>query len=481
MILLCILSPVVEVVIGVVMMNDLFNYEEKMICRILSRKYILKGLYQSTTVTIPVVPATTDSLAVPERTIVETILTMSPINKAYYESENEEIHLLLTEIWDEIYSTIYACKTAHEMRIAIERIQQDSMESYYSIFYKMMNEMIRNNLTVAMMQVNVQFLQQLQPEWSRTVTVAGAKKTVGSQETKRVKDSTYHKEKMLLCKEAEKGVPLEAKQADWLEETDEEIDKQELEAHYSFMAKIQEVPNADSETNTELLEQTDQNAEDERAALANLIANLKLDVDENKKTQKQLKKANASLTHELKECKSILAETSRTLGESNSIWDSCLIALQNKHTKFERIPKLSVLGKSAPFSESLERKIFSLTKSVPKTNVSESLSKPAITQIFPQTTRPAVRNTHGIKPCMYRIDTWTTQTGAPQLSHISRNTNPHMSTSTGVIHKTNVSRPQLRSTQMKDKVVPNNIQVKDKKTEVEDHHKISSIYNKTSL
>ncbi|GJV53275.1 hypothetical protein Tco_1449016 [Tanacetum coccineum] len=82
--------------------------------------------------------------------------------------------------------------------------------------------------------------------------------------------------------------------------------------------------------------QTDQNVEacdDERIALANLIANLKLDIDENKKIQKQLKKANASLTQELKECKSTLAETSRTLGESNSIRDSCLIALQNKQTK----------------------------------------------------------------------------------------------------------------------------------------------------
>ncbi|GKG16575.1 hypothetical protein Tco_0361532, partial [Tanacetum coccineum] len=59
------------------------------------------------------------------------------------------------------------------------------------------------------------------------------------------------------------------------------------------------------------------------------IANLKLDVDENKKIQKQLKKANATLTH-------ILAETSRNLGESNSIRDSCLVALQNKQTEFER-------------------------------------------------------------------------------------------------------------------------------------------------
>ncbi|GJW22306.1 hypothetical protein Tco_0032928 [Tanacetum coccineum] len=57
---------------------------------------------------------------------------------------------------------------------------------------------------------------------------------------KRVKDSTYHKEKMLLCKQAEKGVQLQAEQSDWLADTDEEIDEQELEAHYSYMAKIQE-------------------------------------------------------------------------------------------------------------------------------------------------------------------------------------------------------------------------------------------------
>ncbi|GKC88534.1 hypothetical protein Tco_1149183 [Tanacetum coccineum] len=44
------------------------------------------------------------------------------------------------------------------------------------------------------------------------------------------------------------------------------------------------------------------------------------------------------------------------------------------------------------------------------------------------------------------IDTRTTQTRAPQLPQTSRNTNPRMSTSTGVNHKTNDSRPQLKST-----------------------------------
>ncbi|GKB58650.1 hypothetical protein Tco_0914836 [Tanacetum coccineum] len=51
------------------------------------------------------------------------------------------------------------------------------------------------------------------------------------------------------------SVQLQAEQSDWLADTDEKIDEQELEAHYSYMAKIQEVPNADSGTDAEPLEQ----------------------------------------------------------------------------------------------------------------------------------------------------------------------------------------------------------------------------------
>ncbi|GJX13836.1 hypothetical protein Tco_0205594 [Tanacetum coccineum] len=75
---------------------------------------------------------------------------------------------------------------------------------------------------------------------------------------------------------------------------------------------------------------------DERVALANLIANLTLDTEENKTILKQLKKANASLTQELEECKTNLDETSRALGEATSCRDSCLIALQNKQNELEK-------------------------------------------------------------------------------------------------------------------------------------------------
>nr|GEW75532.1 retrovirus-related Pol polyprotein from transposon TNT 1-94 [Tanacetum cinerariifolium] len=907
--------------------------------------------------------ATDDSLAIPEHTIVETPMNMSPENKAHFEAEKEAIHLILTGIGDEIYSTLDSCQTAQKIWEAIKRLQQgeslniqdvkinlfwefgkftlhdgETMESYYSKFYKLMNEMIRNNLTVAIMKVNVQFLQQLQPEWSRfvsivkqqhkldevsyhklfdilkqyqkevnelraerlarntnplalvataqanqdpyyqtsrshkshapsskpsiptrshtttrhkvkeiakpitplsetaseedsdpeqaqkdrdmqnnlaliakyfkkiykptnnnlrtssnsrnknvdttlryknddhsgqfrnqrTVNVAGAKEKVrspvvqqsgiqcfnfkefghfakDSRKSKRVKDSAYHKEKMLLCKQADQGVQNDVR-------------------YNVFANDLQHSEQSESVSNTCLVEtddsnvipdspdmceddiQNDQNdveSDDERVALANL----KLDVDENKKIQKQIKKANTTLAQELKECKAILAETmvkekhdeliklslltksqyeglvkqktkvitnlklreehdiekmlsmekqlkflneivykrsqsiqtihmmapkvptyngrhtfanprylkhaqseipclyafpydqsthanrlipdgeetialerekivdnawikhskdqfrAPTVQDMEILIQTCLMPLaiktqndsfrfvhelkQEMHvdlnyveslekeidelesdkdafsnmydvilqelkecdclaqklsnqtdsvskevhsallkrfakveniqfllkslcknvkngelkklikkgkgksmdTKFDkpsvvrqpnaqRIPKPSVLGKPAPFSNYLERMYFSKTKSVPKANVSEGLSKPVTAQTLPQIARQVVSNTNVLKPGMYRINNMSTQTRAQQLLRTFRNTNPRVSTSTGVNHSTNVSKPQRKSNQLKDKVVPNNSQVKVKKTQVEVHLMIPSVSNK---
>ncbi|GKA51869.1 hypothetical protein Tco_0745065 [Tanacetum coccineum] len=101
--------------------------------------------------------------SVPEHTVLETYENTLPENHAYIDAEAKAINMILSGIGDDIYSTIDACTTAKE-------IDKESIESYYSRFYKMMNEMVRNQLEVSLTQVNVQFLQQLKPEWSRFVT-----------------------------------------------------------------------------------------------------------------------------------------------------------------------------------------------------------------------------------------------------------------------------------------------------------------------
>nr|GEX49031.1 reverse transcriptase domain-containing protein [Tanacetum cinerariifolium] len=62
------------------------------------------------------------------------------------------------------------------------------------------------------------------------------------QKPKRAKDAAYHREKMLLCKQEEAGIQLNAEQADWRDDIDDdELEDQELDAHYMYMAQLQEV------------------------------------------------------------------------------------------------------------------------------------------------------------------------------------------------------------------------------------------------
>nr|GEU96250.1 hypothetical protein [Tanacetum cinerariifolium] len=385
--------------------------------------------YTPTTIVVLAVPATDDSPVVPEHTTVETPMNMSPENKAHYESEKEAIHLILTGIGDEIYSTVDACKTAQEIWEAIERLQQDellniqdvktnlfwefgkftshdreTMKSYYTRFYKLMNEMIRNNLTVATMQVNVQFLQQLKPKWSSLRHILRLRNW--SLISWSLIDQGFMKLALVESRLVEIAPSVLSKIIPSIEVVLIILNRRE--SGRTVLVRMSTTA-ADSVTDSEPLEQVQYNDEYnvfanvnqhyERDALANLIENLKFDVDENKKIQKQLKKANTSLAHELEQCKSILAETSKGVEESNSVRDSCQVTLQTKQTEFEKY-----------------------------------------------------------KACNDRTVDYD------KLE---------------VNHKTNVSRPQHKSTQMKDKVMPNNSQVKLKKTKVEDHPRIPSISNKT--
>nr|GEY18348.1 hypothetical protein [Tanacetum cinerariifolium] len=58
-------------------------------------------------------------------------------------------------------------------------------------------------------------------ESKRSGNVVGARETV---EAKRAKDAAYHREKMLLCKQEEAGIQLNAEQADWKDDNDDESD-----------------------------------------------------------------------------------------------------------------------------------------------------------------------------------------------------------------------------------------------------------------
>nr|GEW37052.1 hypothetical protein [Tanacetum cinerariifolium] len=101
---------------------------------------------------------------------------------------------------------------------------------------------------------------------------------------------------MLLYKQEEAGIQLNVEQVDWKDDIDDEYDDQELEAHYMYMAKIQEVSPDTVDTRPifykepeQKIDQNDKDADlaEERELLASLIAKLKCEIDESKNQLKR--------------------------------------------------------------------------------------------------------------------------------------------------------------------------------------------------
>ncbi|GJU66027.1 retrovirus-related pol polyprotein from transposon TNT 1-94 [Tanacetum coccineum] len=290
-------------------------------------------------------------------------------------AEAEAVQIIIIGIDNDIYSTVDACPNACEMWKAIKRLKQgesinvqdletnlywefrkftsrdgESLESYYSRFYKMMNALVRNQCDVTNHQVNVQFLLQLQPEWQRHVLPIPCKSVAQQQPVyhhqnhpnqytqnsstksqqaatrnrgKEIVNSstpTYDQEpglvadadEMLKEKEIDKRngydnqrvvnvawgwlggslVLLNADaMTDWRDDTDDEPDDQELEAHYMYMAHIQEVCDDD-----------DDDLVNERDLLASLIDKLKCEIDDSKNRNNFLESSNKTLADKLKGC-----------------------------------------------------------------------------------------------------------------------------------------------------------------------------------
>ncbi|GJY07922.1 hypothetical protein Tco_0374976 [Tanacetum coccineum] len=391
-------------------------------------------------------------------------------------------------------------------------------------------------------------------------------------EAKTGKDYANHQEKNLIAKTKLNKVYM-AK--------DSEVSPEE--SHFLFYL-VRPLNMDKKHDESKVVDQNAAECVDERVALANLIANLTLDTEENKTILKQLKKANASLTQELEKCKTNLDETNSALGEAISC-QGRLLALKDieikeglktkayeisvLNQKHDELVKKSLLTKSqlegylkrtqrptfanprylkkaqsekpclyeipydtsdpanrfAPEREetmTLDNRDFEYVKSLEKeidelesekadfSNMydlllEECVSKDVIcsylhslselnahtelqcmylhkvkececlaqklskqtesvnNENLPQNRKQAEIHSNVLKPGMYRIATTTTQNREPQLPHASRNTNPHVSKSSGVNHTTSVSRPQLKCYQVKDKLKDVNARTKKPK------------------
>nr|GEW32892.1 integrase, catalytic region, zinc finger, CCHC-type, peptidase aspartic, catalytic [Tanacetum cinerariifolium] len=201
----------------------------------------------------------------------ETYNNVSQEIRDQLNAKAEAVQIILTGIDNDIYSTVDACPNACEMWKAIERLKQVNeiraewiarvanplaLVAQQQPVYHPQNHPTHYtpNSSTRSQQAATRNRGKVDnsPRINRSVgyenqrigNVDGARETVARecQKPKRAKDAAYHREKMLLCKQEEVGIQLNAKQADWRDETDDdELEDQELEAHYMYMAQHQEV------------------------------------------------------------------------------------------------------------------------------------------------------------------------------------------------------------------------------------------------
>nr|GEX58981.1 hypothetical protein [Tanacetum cinerariifolium] len=460
---------------------------------------------------------------------METYKNVSQDIRDQLNAEAEMVQKILTGIDNDIYSTVDACPNACEMWKAIKRLKQGEsinvqdlktnlnwefgkltsrdgsledttdptqesihfrrqekeidklMDSLlFKKIYKPTNNSLRtsSNTSRAHQDNNPKINIGNGYDNQREINVAGAGEIVGTQMVQQSGIQCFsYKEYGHVAKESRRSwFQLNANQADWKDDADEESDYQELEEHYIYMTNIQKVsPDAknsgpifdtervdkvqdiddiynvfakesdhpeepesvidtylDEQSKNTLIinsldmshdrEQGDQDKNDdldnERDLLASLIEKLKCEIDDSKNHNKFLESSNKNLVDKFEDLKKFQDELEkpRDINYMSKVEFDCEKA-----------------------KDSLEKKDF---------------SKVVTTQTLPQNVKSVSKNNNIIAPGMYKLDTKGNQTRTQQ--------------------------PQLKSNQLEDKAMPNNSQGKTK--EVEDHHrKFKFSNNKTSV
>nr|GFA23157.1 Gag-Pol polyprotein [Tanacetum cinerariifolium] len=274
--------------------------------------------------------------------IHENYKNVSQEIRDHLNAETEAVQIILTGIDNDIYSTVDACPNACEMWKAIERLKQgesinvqDLETNLYWEFEKFTSQdewqrfvtLVKQSQKLKTVSYHKLYdiLKQHQHEVNeikaeKIARVANPLALVAQQQpvyhpqnhpthytqnssTRSQQAATRNRGKAI----AEAGIQLNAEQADWRDDTDDdELEDQELEAHYMYMAQLQEVSPDAADSGPIFDDEPVQKHDDdndlakERELLASLIKKLKYEIDESKNRNKFLETSNKVLIEQLK-------------------------------------------------------------------------------------------------------------------------------------------------------------------------------------
>ncbi|GJR96613.1 hypothetical protein Tco_0268787 [Tanacetum coccineum] len=85
------------------------------------------------------------------------------------EADDQAIQTILLGLLEDIYAAVDSCETAQE--IWFTSTDEESIKSYYHHFLKLMNDFKSHKHFPEKIASNLKFLNNLQPEWNRHVTI----------------------------------------------------------------------------------------------------------------------------------------------------------------------------------------------------------------------------------------------------------------------------------------------------------------------
>ncbi|GJS70045.1 hypothetical protein Tco_0702886 [Tanacetum coccineum] len=109
------------------------------------------------------------------------------------EANDQAIQDILLDLPEDIYAAVDSCETAQE--IWFTSTDEESIESYYHRFSKLMNDFKSNKHFPEKIASNLKFLNNLQPEWSQHVTIVHQTKDLHTTDYTQLYDFFKYNEK----------------------------------------------------------------------------------------------------------------------------------------------------------------------------------------------------------------------------------------------------------------------------------------------